>query len=571
MTARVLAVSCAAALSCWAVLLLRVDRVMLVGEATLGPLPLAFWAVFLASAWLLARLSGARSSPASVVAAGAVAHLGALLAALRATDTGAYGAYVSVAQVSLVGAAITLAARRARGGDAVWLVPVWTAALGALGAAADGRIAPLAGALVGVGLAFASRVSLPSRVATLARDDRVIVAAAVAVALVARLLFGARLVALTGADFPIASSDGPDYDAAAWGLASGTLGSDPGARWPRGYWTFVAGVYRLFGHSYLALALVQGALCAVLPAVTFVAARAVFGRATAVVAAWLVALSGTLIFTGVVLGTEGVYALAAVAAIALLLAGGRRDVAAVGAGACLGLAIAVKPQTLPFALFALGWLALARSRRAAALGMLGLVFALAPVVAADVGALGRVAVFGAGGPDAFNSAVGKAWRAIGVDPYRDGWPAATAVALAHPLAVLGVLADQLPRGLSKYLFGDWFGTFDPVLLDRLSDYARTARLYGVGLVAVGAVAALRADRERAPHLLLWAFVLSQVAAPLLLGLPQVRYRVPSDPILVAYLAFGATILARRSRLSSEPWRIGRPGSLSVGGGTATSS
>lgn len=542
-----------------------------------GLLPIGFWAIFVSYTLLLARAAGVPGWPAIVAAvpAGLTAHLAVLISAVPAGVEG-YALYVAVVQtlvfgylVTVVGRNVLLVIGRARAGarfDEIWLAAASTAAAAAALAAVEGRlwiiVAAMSGAIAAVAVrrtGFARRLPRPWTPRTRAA---VLVVIVVALALASRELFALRVVRELGADFPLGSADGPSYDRAAWDFVSGTLTDDPGTRWPPGYWLFVAAIYRVFGHDFRIFALVQGALCAAVPALTYVAFRHVFGPATAMVASALSAVSGTLIFVSVMLGTEGVYALLILLAFTALLgvvplAGGsppgfrRLAVGAAASGALLALGIAMKPQTLLFALFVIPWLAwapLPGSRRpfAALALVVGLGLGLLPFVARDLVIHGQVILFAAGGPEALtDSDIGRAWLSIGVAPYSDGWPTAIARALARPLDSANVILANVPIGYLRFFFGEWFGTFDPLLLDRFSGWAKDLRLYGYALAVVGVILALRDRPESRWHqVLALAFVVSQASATVFFGPPQVRYRVPSDPILLMYVSHGAVRLAK---------------------------
>lgn len=94
-----------------------------------------------------------------------------------------------------------------------------------------------------------------------------------AVAAGVRLVVGLALLGTYGEAFPRASDDGDSYDAAARWLVSGDAiihgrfgdslletSPDPAARWPSGYWLFLAGLYRLFGHQFAPPIILQASL-----------------------------------------------------------------------------------------------------------------------------------------------------------------------------------------------------------------------------------------------------------------------------------------------------------------------
>jgi hypothetical protein len=226
----------------------------------------------------------------------------------------------------------------------------------------------------------------------------------------------------------------------------------------------------------------------------------------------------------------------------------------------IGLAITVKPQTLAFAAVIVAWILL-RSRPKAPAAISAAVFVLtgglvlAPFLAEDVAAWGRPVLFAAGGREAFEGPIGIAWNSIGVNPYRDGWVNTLGAVLARPAEAWRIVTAYVPSGILEFFFGGWFGTFDPVVLDRFSEFAKELRLYGYLLAGIGIVGGIFSRARWAVGLTL-AFVLLQAAAVVVLGYPQVRYRIPSDPILLAYVAFGIVVVSRIVSGAASGRRIG---------------
>ena len=89
------------------------------------------------------------------------------------------------------------------------------------------------------------------------------------------------------------SWDGPEYDAHGWRLAQGQgyvlADGTPTAFWPVGYPAFLAVIYLIFGHSWLAAGMANALFGAVSVALTYRLAREVLSSRLSLVAAGLVA------------------------------------------------------------------------------------------------------------------------------------------------------------------------------------------------------------------------------------------------------------------------------------------
>ena len=135
-----------------------------------------------------------------------------------------------------------------------------------------------------------------------------------------------------------------------------------------GYARFVALVYRVAGHSYLALCVVQSLAGAIVPVAIYYLARATFGRAVAVVTAVLTAVSFPLVFAAAAIGHQAIDVAITVVIVGALAAAVLRPFETwwqwAGIGALFGAAIAIRETNAGFFAFAIGWLWDAIPRRA---------------------------------------------------------------------------------------------------------------------------------------------------------------------------------------------------------------
>lgn len=417
-----------------------------------------------------------------------------------------------------------------------------------------------------------------ARLARLARPLASPVGLFVAAAAV-RIGVGLALLAASGDRFPQASDDGDSYDAAArwlvWGdpLVHGRLGEsvldtrqDQAARWPAGYWLFLAGLYRALGYGFLPPIVLQALLGAAgAVALLGLGRRALPNNGWALAAGYLAALAGTLVALSATLSAEALY-------VPLLLLGtwtvGRaaeagRGQAALGwglvGGALFGLAEATRPVALPIFAAALAWLAWRGhdgGPRWLPVGGAALGFGLAilPFVARDLLVLGRVALFTVGGAEALTVPVAEPdltdrLAQLGVNPYARGIGGALAAVAARPAEVWSLLAEALPGRLGTlFLVGGWGPIAEP-LPTLLGSAGIAVRALLWVLAGLGAVATLRApdSGRRATGWLLLLVVAAVILPALLLGKPLVRYRAPADALVCVWAVAGLAWLAALAR------------------------
>jgi hypothetical protein len=341
----------------------------------------------------------------------------------------------------------------------------------------------------------------------------------VLVAVVARLAVGLALLSQGPEAFVLASDDGDAYDGLARWLAFGTpidwterliekSAHEPTltARWPQGYWLFLAAQYRLFGSAYMSTIVQQSLLGACGVLVGYALARHVLSRQGAIWAALGVALCSTSIVLSATLSAEALY----VPLLAMGLAGAtriedRRWLFA--SGVAFALAEATRPLALPVFLVAMAWCWWRGSLATALPFALGFALAIAPFLLRDLVAEGRVTTFTAGGADA----------------------------LAHSIAQDASILERLAVMLA---IGGWAPLGEP-LVSALGGAAPWLRLGEIGLAAIGIFRLVSIAQTRPVAWLILAAIAALLVPPLLIGLPLVRYRAAADPLLILAMAGGA--------------------------------
>ncbi|HXH23203.1 MAG TPA: glycosyltransferase family 39 protein, partial [Dehalococcoidia bacterium] len=158
---------------------------------------------------------------------------------------------------------------------------------------------------------------------------------AASLALLVAAAFSLRLAfAFWTGPLPPVLSDAQYYDAVARSLVSGagysvgidgsgfTPGGSPTAFFPPGYPFFLAGVYRLFGHSLDAARVANCAAAALSIVPVYLAGHRLFGRREGLLAAGGTAVSPSLVYWTPVLVSESLFLLPFLLAVALMLAVG---------------------------------------------------------------------------------------------------------------------------------------------------------------------------------------------------------------------------------------------------------
>jgi 4-amino-4-deoxy-L-arabinose transferase-like glycosyltransferase len=189
------------------------------------------------------------------------------------------------------------------------------------------------------------------------------------VALVVRLV----PVLLSGG-MGIALDDMFQYDALAESIRHGEgytwYGGIPTAARAPLYPLFLAMIYTLFGHQFLAARIVQAIVGSVVPVVTYYLGRRIFEGRASEIAAWLVALYPILLFYPLGLVTENLFFVLLPLSVWCLLkaADASRRSYYLLSGFLLGLAILTRSVMSGFVLLILPWLLYYASDRRQALG-----------------------------------------------------------------------------------------------------------------------------------------------------------------------------------------------------------
>lgn len=328
------------------------------------------------------------------------------------------------------------------------------------------------------------------------------------------------------------------------------------------YGMMLGAVYRMAGHSYLAVALLQVAMSVATAWLIFGYARRLHGERIALVAVGLYAVYPDLVVYPGMLLAETLFILLLVSGMTLLLPRERRSVAATaGAGVALGLATLARATTQYFPLFVIGYLlwdersSLRRRLLLAVVFLAAFVAPIAPWAAHASSVAGRFVpvyadswhlVWIGNNADADGTYAELPPRFAALDlGQRDSVAKAEAVAFvreqpgrALALALKKVAIFWSPKpdsGAAAYL-GQMTGTAVAyVLLGGMFFFIFPLAAYGLALTIDW--------RRHVPFLLLAAYFTAIHAASHV----GMRYRLPLVPFLLGYAAVGLAALVDRQR------------------------
>ena len=387
------------------------------------------------------------------------------------------------------------------------------------------------------------------------RSRRLIVAAA-GVALLVRLLFGF----LYWIDKPL-THDEREYLALADSLASGRgftypesadRGTSPRFGRAPGYPLFLSLFGRHGGASAAPASIkaVQAVLGAIAVLLIAMIAREAAGARAAVAAAWLAALYPPLAWISGYVLSEALYVPIIMAAV-LLLARARTSGAAVLAGACVGVALLIRPGTLVFVPLAALWLLRRRSLTTAAAFTLAALLVLLPWTFRNYSTYGRVVLVASEGGVTFwtgNHPLSQGEGDLAANPdikraevaFRQAHPGLSAEAL-EPLYYREALETirRQPGWWLVLLLKKAFYTVVPVGPSYTLHSSRylVATVVPYAVLAPFAIAGLIVLRRHGrPPEFLYLLALSVVLTSLIF-FPQERFRIPViDPLVVVAAA-----------------------------------
>lgn len=527
-------------------------------------IPAAYWAVVLAVAAWITRLTNRpfHRELARAFVVGFAVHMLLLLglSAARNLDraaypTGAYWLYARGFYGVAVAASMAWVAGRLgeRAEDRFALVAVGFAAasLAVMTVWRDPAVG-VAAVVVGIGSMLPSARMRMRAGAGLMRewrdDDRVVIGIAFALSLGLRLLYTMRVMS-----DPNYLDTGPDarvYDQVAWQIVNG--GSPFLQGYPLlilGHVRFLAGIYWLFGHSYLAACVVQSLIGAAAVAGLYVIAKPLFGSTTSLIATVFAAVNFQLTFWAAAIGYQALDIGLTVFLVWLLIRAverwpGRWAVWAL-AGVTFGFAISVRETSVTFFVFACAWVwwTLPRppaTRWSAVGGMsLAAVITLVPLVAPMV-ATPQQRMAMRGHFDRLASGSQVTGHEGLVEPMSN--PAAAADQLRkQPQLVLRGLAMGVVNNITRQFMTQPYGAFDMASLRKGTQYYYGVWCYAYLLTVVGGIVVVRrihaGDRWSGALTMVLGVIISRSLVHLYLQ-SGYRHRAPLEPFLILLCAAG---------------------------------
>jgi 4-amino-4-deoxy-L-arabinose transferase-like glycosyltransferase len=208
----------------------------------------------------------------------------------------------------------------------------------------------------------------------------------VAAALLVRILFNVYVVGMQQVGLEL-FPDGKDYDALGLSLATGTgfaIHGVPNTFRPPGYPLFLAALYKIFGHSYVAVKIAQSGLGALTCLMIFLIGQRLFSRRVGVFAATLAAVYPFLVLYAGFLLSETLFVFLSTVFLYMLVRLRERCASqwvALG-GLVLGVMNLVRPVTLmiPALLFFWAWIEFGAKRKAVVIASLLAIWMMVPIL-----------------------------------------------------------------------------------------------------------------------------------------------------------------------------------------------
>ena len=429
--------------------------------------------------------------------------------------------------------------------------------------AAMSALAVISGVVMACGYLVLARrpQTATSGIAAVLLSDGAIMAAIFFVALALRLTYIGRI--MSDANYIDAAADGRGYDELAWSIASGNgVPRSFSDRYPLlllGHVWVAAAIYKVVGHSYLALTAVQSVLGAAACVLIFLIARSLFGRWTAVVAATFTAVSFPLMFAAATIGHQALDIFMTALTIFLLVRLARTGGSPLGwasAGAAAGFACTVRETNVFFVAFLPIWIAFAngkgwrRSAPAVTAFAAGVSILVLPFLAPKVGS--------ADDRQRMRQHFDRMYRGEGgsrpsergdlVGPLEQPKAALTQLA-TEPRRVIGTLAREYADNFAVQFLTQPYGGFDLVFLRKGSEYYYGMWFYAYALTISGAWLVAKQAWSRgvlasAAFLILGLIVVRTV--PHLILASEYRHRAPLEPFLILLASVAVVTVVREA-------------------------
>lgn len=554
-------------------------------DIRVGPVPFFFWGTLFLYGWLASRISRLplRSIAAEIILMGIIVHQTLLLAQLELLypSAGAYSSSIYywymraifLAALFVLGTYCATWLKQAKG--RMWRVDPKSIVIKApycfLFAALVILSIPrwpwisigIAGLAFGMMLSFVRRNTSISGMKTLRilAQRRVFLTLCFLIVFFAVTTFAFRLITMYGQEYPSAGDD--DWSLPAESFAKDMLHPET---WNRdialGYIIFLGLIYKTAGVNFYVVGVVQALIAACSVLLLYGIGKRLFDDQIGMIAAALLALNGPFLNIFSTLSTEGPYTFTILLMLWSLLrykgqlgtSAGKRWL--ILAAVSFTSAELIKPQTLFFIVPLFLWLWFIKKRqerkqqwKAIALFLLATILFMTPFAVYDVLVNGQFTIISAGGARAFTNAMGRELNKAGVNPYQLGIRGYVEKIVKEPGEVMGIFNSFIPKFFLRFLFSDWFGAFDLILIHRHTLFADQLRFYAYVAILIGAYLTWRTGKcepkrqvpgcERAAwkdRLFVFSFIPYTTVIILLASSSKVRYRLPLDPLFLLLIA-----------------------------------
>jgi len=387
------------------------------------------------------------------------------------------------------------------------------------------------------------------------------------VALVVRITYLLRV--MSDPQYLATGADGVRMDTFAWNFAT---------RWEyttifrNGYWVFLGFVFKIFGHDYFKACLVQSVIGSASCVVVYFIARYLFGTVVARVAALVAALNFSMSFASVSYGHQVIDTFCCLMVVFILSYCHyhpenvlKRKALLAMAGLFLGFAVPVREYNIAFIPIAVLWLFFDNMKerpmrdRLMDIGtmLLFCMLALAPFVYLNLKNVGVIYYV-----KQCSEGYSLSWwlnnegdfycpadmKALGMGSFLKDIKNFIPVVLTKGWPAVVVIAKCYWAKFACLYFNQEYGSFDPIFLVRNTAYSLFLWLYAFIVTFFGMVLSIirfkQLKEARAILILILMYLFYRTGTHLMLYSCAYRFRVPMEPFLIIFGAFGLLTLYR---------------------------
>ncbi len=347
------------------------------------------------------------------------------------------------------------------------------------------------------------------------------------------------------------ADDSSIYDDLGWRYASGEDVND--VFFPPGYWMFLGLFYKVFGHNYLLLMILQSFIGAAVPVLTYFIYKEIFNIKTARLSAILVSINSSIIFYSTVIATESIYTPLTLLFLWLLIKVRKspRALFFILIGLLLGLSIIIKSVMLALPIVLLGWMFLIYRRRirtfimSSVLLVVFVCLTIAPITYRNYINHDRFILlteFRQVKDTLMNPAL------KGADIYGDTYGDMLKKIAGDPVKFTTAFIKGAPLQLRELFWGrKIYVPFDLIYIHNASPFAFNLKVYFTFLFLLGAFAAVFIDRRLRSERFLPLLLITYYCVMYIFFYGKSRYAMPMLPLTIMFGVFGFYYILTETR------------------------